>query len=106
MQLARVAELDMVRILDGTQQLLATLAKLPSGHGWDERACAVFAAAGSSDFEYDHLVAVDRSGIIRCSSNGPSFVGVAMPDPDLFDRIVATAGFSVGAYGIGRAVGQ
>lgn len=101
-QLARIAELDMVRILDGTHQLLATLAKLPLVHSWDERACAVLAAAASSDFEYDHLVAVDRGGIIRCSSNGPTFVGTAMPDSDLFRRVVATKGFSVGSYGVGR----
>ena len=43
-RLARIAELDMVRILEGTHQLLATLAKLPVGHGWDERACAVVQA--------------------------------------------------------------
>src|SRR4029077_20785885 len=63
-QLARIAELDVNRILDGTHQLLATLAKLPTAHGWDERACAVVEAAASSDFEYDPLVAVDRDGII------------------------------------------
>src|ERR1700720_3905602 len=58
MQLAHIAELDMVRILEGTHQLLATLAKLPVGHGWDERACSIVSATASSDFEYDHIVAV------------------------------------------------
>ena len=29
-----------------------------------------------------------------------------MPDPDLFDRVLATAGFSVGIYGVGRASGN
>ena len=101
-QLARVADLDMGRVLDGTHQLLATLAKLPAGHGWDARACSVIEAAASSDFEYDHLVATDRDGIIQCSSNGPTYVGTAMPDRELLDRVVATAGFSVGVYGVGR----
>ena len=102
LQLARVAELDMGRILGGTQQLLATLARLPLANGWDERACALMAATAAGDFEYDHLVAVDRSGIIQCSSNGRAVVGSAMRDSDLLDRIAATAGFSVGAYGIGQ----
>jgi hypothetical protein len=102
LQLARIAELDMVRILDGTQQLLATLARLPLSNGWDERACALIGATTSGDFEYDHLVAVDRSGIIQCGSSGPALAGTAMLETELLDRIVATASFSVGVYGIGR----
>src|SRR5580704_736301 len=105
-QLARIADLDMNSILEGTRQLLATLATLPKEHGWDQRACSIVATAASSDFEYDHLVAVDRSGIIRCTSNGTTYVGALMPDPELFNRIVATAGFSVGSYGVGRLSGN
>jgi hypothetical protein len=63
--LTRIAELDMVRILDSTQQLLAALARLPLANSWDERACALLGATTSGDFEYRHLVAVDRSGIIQ-----------------------------------------
>ena len=61
-QLARIAELDMGRIIEGSRQLLATLAKLSMHNGWDARACAIVEATASSDFEYDHIVAVDRSG--------------------------------------------
>ena len=42
MQLARTVALDMDRIFDGAHQLLATLAKLPEGKGWDSRACSPF----------------------------------------------------------------
>src|ERR1700675_3402186 len=105
-QLARIAELDMVRILEGTHQLLATLAKLPMHHGWDERACAIVEATASSDFEYDHLVAVDRSGTIMCSSSGLAVVGTATADAELVHRIVTTAAFSVGKYGVGRTSGN
>jgi diguanylate cyclase (GGDEF)-like protein/PAS domain S-box-containing protein len=106
-QLAHIAELDIDRILDGAHQLLATLAKLPADRGWDERACSVIGATANSDFEYDHIIAVDRSGIIRCSStNGSKFLGAPMPDMELFNRIVATAGFSVGSYGVGRMSGN
>jgi len=105
-QLARIAELDMVRILDGAHQLLSTLAKLPDENGWDKRACAIVEATASSDFEYDHLVGVDRNGIIQCSSSGTEFAGTRTPDIELFDRIVATAGFSVGSHGKGRASGN
>jgi diguanylate cyclase (GGDEF)-like protein len=106
MQLARIAELDMVRILEGTHQLLATLAKLPIDHGWDERACSVVSATASSDFEYDHIVAVDRSGTRQCSSTLFKRSGTPMSDRELFDRIVATGGFSVGSYGIGEVSGN
>ena len=105
-QLARIAELDIDRILEGAHQLLATLAKLPTDHGWDERACSVIEATASSDFEYDHLVAADRSGTIVCSSSGTARVGNPMADSELFDRIVATAGFSVGSYGVGAVSGN
>jgi diguanylate cyclase (GGDEF)-like protein len=100
-QLARIAELDMVRILEGAHQLLATLAKLPMEHGWDERACAVMSATASSDFEYDHLTAVDRNGVRQCSSTIFGQNGNLMPDRELFDRVMATGGFSVGSYGFG-----
>ena len=103
-QLARIAELDMYRILEGTHQLLATLAKLPMDHGWDARACAVMSATASSDFEYDHLTAVDRDGIRQCSSTTTTRRSV-IPDGELFDRIRTTAGFTLGAYGVGLISG-
>jgi diguanylate cyclase (GGDEF)-like protein len=107
-QLARIAELDMVRILEGAHQLLATLAKLPVDKGWDARACAVVAATANSDFEYDHIVTVDRNGARLCTSSGNDVVrtGTLMPDRELFDRIVATSGFSIGAYGVGKVSGN
>jgi diguanylate cyclase (GGDEF)-like protein len=105
-QLVHIAELDMVRILEGTHQLLATLAKLPMDHGWDARACSVMEATASSDFEYDHLTAVNRDGIRQCSSSPIMPNGTLMPDRELFDRIVATAGFSVGSYGVGMVSGN
>ncbi|MHB8268807.1 bifunctional diguanylate cyclase/phosphodiesterase [Bradyrhizobium sp.] len=107
-QLARIAELDMVRILEGAHQLLATLAKLPMDKGWDARACAVVAATANSDFEYDHIVTVDRNGARQCTSSGSDVVrtGTLMPDRELFDLIVATAGFSIGAYGVGKVSGN
>jgi diguanylate cyclase (GGDEF)-like protein len=107
-QLAHIAELDMVRILEGAHQLLATLAKLPADHGWDARACSVVAATANSDFEYDHLVAVDRNGVRQCTSSSSYIVrtGTLMSDMELFDRIVATASFSVGSYGVAVVSGN
>ena len=105
-QLARIAELDMGRILEGSRQLLATLAKLPASAGWDARACSIVEATASSDFEYDHIVAVDRSGSILCSSSGISVVGTQAADPVLIDRVVAVAGFAVGTHGVGKTSGN
>jgi diguanylate cyclase (GGDEF)-like protein/PAS domain S-box-containing protein len=106
MQLANIAALDLAGILEGARQLLATLAKLPEKHGWDDRACSVVAATAGSDLEYDHIAAVDSSGTIRCSSGGGTRVGGTMNDHDLLDRIVATGGFSVGSYGVGALSGN
>jgi diguanylate cyclase (GGDEF)-like protein/PAS domain S-box-containing protein len=105
-QLARIADLDIGRVLEGARQLLATLAELPVEQRWDERACSVIEATASNDFEYDHIVATDRNGIILCSSSGPAVVGTMTPDRDLFERIVATSKFSVGSYGIGLVSGN
>jgi diguanylate cyclase (GGDEF)-like protein/PAS domain S-box-containing protein len=105
-QLAHIAELDIDGILEGTHQLLATLAKLPAAHGWDEQACLVIEATASSDFEYDHIVAVDRNGAALCSSTKTLPVGNPMPDRTLLGRIVTTAGFSVGSYGKGKMSGN
>jgi diguanylate cyclase (GGDEF)-like protein len=101
-QLARVAELDMVRILEGAHQLLATLAKLPLDHGWDARACAVVAATAFSDFEYDHITAVDRDGARQCGSTRLLPNGTLTRDRELLDRILTTKSFTVGRYGLGR----
>ena len=105
-QLARIAELDIVRILDGSHQLLATIAKLPVERGWDGRACAIVEATASSDFEYDHIVGADRSGIIRCSSSGMTFTSTEAPDKDLINRVLETSRFTVGSYGVGRMSGN
>src|SRR5690242_2763757 len=105
-QLARIAELDMVRILEGSHQLLATLAKLPMGQGWDERACALVQATASSDFEYDHSASADLTRTILCSTSGATRVGKMTADPELFDRIVATGAFSVGSYAVSVVSGN
>ena len=105
-QLARIAELDIVQILESAHQLLATLARMPAGHGWDARACAAVEAAASNDFEFDHINAVNLSGAIECSSSGPGRIGEPMVDRALFDRIVATGDFAVGTYGQGLISGN
>jgi EAL domain-containing protein (putative c-di-GMP-specific phosphodiesterase class I) len=66
----------------------------------------VLTATANSDFEYDHPVALDRGGITQCSSSGPSRIGAPVPDPEFFGRVVATAGFTVGTYGIGQVSGN
>jgi diguanylate cyclase (GGDEF)-like protein len=105
-QLALIAELDMGRILEGSRQLLATLAKLPVRGSWDARSCAVLEVTASSDFEYDHIVAVDRSGTIVCSSSGPAVVGSKAADIDLVNRILTTARFSVSTFGVATVSGN
>ncbi|HZP70063.1 MAG TPA: EAL domain-containing protein [Pseudolabrys sp.] len=103
-QLARIAELDIVRILDGAHQLLATLARLPTEHGWDDRTCAVVGSTASRDFEYDHIVGADLDGFIRCSSSKTPLTFVA--DFDLLDRVIKSKGYSIGTYGVGAVSGN
>src|ERR1700722_6093756 len=106
-QLARIAELDMDRLLEGSHQLLATLAKLPETRGWDERACEMLVMTANSDFEYDHIVAVDRRGQVRCSSGGPAGRGVGVVgDLAFVDRVLAGDTFTVGTYGRGLVSGS
>ena len=101
MQLAKTTALSMDRVLEGTQQVLATLAKLPSADGWDARACSVLAAAASSDFEYDHIAAVNLDGVILCTSSGSFRTGATVPDREALDQVVASGRFAIGIYGIG-----
>jgi diguanylate cyclase (GGDEF)-like protein/PAS domain S-box-containing protein len=104
-QRARIAALDVDRLLEGSHQLLATLAKLPETRGWDERACSMLVATVNSDFEYDHIVAVDRRGQVRCSSSGSAGRAIGIvADLAFVDRILAGNGFTVGTYG--RSLGS
>ena len=105
-QLARIAELDVVHILESAHQLLATLARLPTGYGWDARACAAVEATASNDFEFDHINAVNLSGTIECSSSGTGRIGEPIVDRALFDRIAATGDFAVGSFGQGVVSGN
>jgi diguanylate cyclase (GGDEF)-like protein len=104
-QLARIAELDMVRILEGAHQVLTTLAKMTAAeHGWGAHACEVVRATASSDFEYDHIVGADLDGLILCSStrNPPTYTA----DFGLIEQVIKTRRFSVGTYGVGTASGN
>jgi len=60
--------------------------------------CAVVAATAFSDFEYDHITAVDRSGVANAGA-GSVPNGTLMTDRELLARILDTASFSVGSYG-------
>jgi len=100
-QLARIAALDMDRILEGARQLLATLAKLPTTNGWDDRACAIVAATVNSDFEYDFITAVNSKGQILCNSSSAMRTGATMPYPEILERVLASRDFAIGSYGRG-----
>jgi hypothetical protein len=101
MQLARIAALDMDRILEGARQLLATLAKLPAANGWDDRACSIVGATVNADFEYDFIAAVDASGRILCNSSSAIQPGAVMPNPEILQQVLAKRDFVVGSYGRG-----
>jgi PAS domain S-box-containing protein len=104
LQLARIATLDMDRILEGARQLLATLAKLPVAGEWDERACSTISATVNDDFEYDFITAVGRDGRILCSSDRPK--GVLVADREVLDRVLAGQGFVIASYGRGKVSGN
>jgi PAS domain S-box-containing protein len=101
MQLARIATLDIDRILEGARQLLATLAKLPAANGWDTRACSIVAATVNSDFEYDFITAVDSAGQILCTSSPTMQAGSTMPYPEILIQVLESRDFAVGSYGRG-----
>lgn len=105
-QLARIASLDMDRILEGAHEVLVTLARLPLREAWDARACAAVAATVNGSLEYDHIAATGLDGKNLCSSGGAAMLGVAIPDRDLFDRALATGNFTTGSHGTGLSSGN
>gem|GEM_PF-6102726 len=102
MQLARIAALDMDRILEGARQLLATIAKLPRANGWDGRACSVVAETVNDDFEYDYIGIVETDGQILCTSHTVANMRLIAIDADLLEQVRNNHGFVVGSYGRGQ----
>jgi signal transduction histidine kinase/HAMP domain-containing protein len=103
-QLAGIAAIEMGTILEGSRQLLATLAKLPTAGTWDARACALVVETVNNDFEYDSITAVDRDGHRLCSTNAPA--GDLISERELLDQILASGNFVVGSYGRGEVSGN
>ncbi len=99
MRLAQIAALDMDRILEGSHQLLATLAKLPAANGWDERACSMIAATVNSDFEYDYISVTNVEGRVLCSSSASIERGSMNPGQEIIDLVLTSGEFSIGSYG-------
>ena len=107
-QLANIAALDFAGVLEGARQLLAALAKLPDGHGWDERACSIIEATAAIDLEYDHIVAVEqqRNHQMQQQRSQANSRRRRCPTANCSIALWRRAGFPSASYGVGTAIGQ
>lgn len=106
LRLARLAALDQERVIDATEQLLVTLARLPALRAGDLRECAALLAdLLQQNPLYANLGAITPDGYIWCSAlalSEPVYVG----DRSYFTQAVHTRAFAIGDYQIGRVTGR
>jgi predicted ester cyclase len=101
-RVASLAASDQGRQIDSTRQLLTLLARLPEVRGDDVDTCSALLASLLADFPlYANLGTIAPDGTLECSAI-PSKVPVNLKDRDYFQRAVATRGFAVGEYEVGR----
>ena len=104
-RLAALAAADDERLLDGTRQLLAALARLPEVQASDPTACSAVLQNVVAEFEvYANLGTIAPDGAVVCSAvppPGPLNLG----DRLYFRNAVETRDFAVGEYQIGRITG-
>lgn len=106
MRLARIASTSGERLVEGAQQLLFTLARLPEIRRQDAPACSRLLADLLRSYPYfSNLGVAGPSGRVFCS--GVPFEGIAdIGDRSYFQRAVQRRGFAAGEYRIGQITGK
>lgn len=106
MRMARVASSAGERLVEGAQQLLLTLARLPEVRRQDAASCnKLFAELLKPYPHFSNLGVATRTGDVFCSA--VPFDGVAdIRDRTYFQRAVERRGFATGEYRIGRITGK
>jgi PAS domain S-box-containing protein len=105
-RLARLMARDQDRLVEGADQLLNALARLPAIRDRDPAACnALFADLLTQHGRYANFVASDPDGDVFCSGE-PLSGPVNFADRAWFQQALATGDFVVGEYVIGRITGK
>ena len=106
MRLSRIASTAGERLIEGTHQILITLARLPEVRGQNAAACsALFADLLKPYPYYSNLGVAKPNGDVFCSA--VPFEGVAnISDRSYFQRAVDRRGFAPGEYHVGRITGK
>jgi PAS domain S-box-containing protein len=106
LRLARLMAKDQERLVEGADQLLNALARLPAIRDRDPVACnALFADLMTQAWHYANFVATAPDGEVFCSGE-PLSGPVNFADRAWFQQALATHDFVVGDYVIGRITGQ
>ncbi|MCZ7567969.1 MAG: PAS domain S-box protein [Ardenticatenaceae bacterium] len=99
-RLARLAAADHERLIEGTRQLLSTLAQLPEVRRGDAAACvALLTGLLQDDSPYALLAVVDPEGNVLCQGASPSALAAVVDDAS-FRRALQTRDVAVGEYQI------
>jgi hypothetical protein len=106
MRLARITSTAGERLIEGTQQILTVLARLPEVHKQDAAACSkLFADLLKPYPHFSNLGVATPNGDVFCSA--VPFEGVAnIADRTYFQRALDRRDFASGEYRIGRITGK
>lgn len=106
LRLAQIASAEQERSVEGTRQLLMTLAQLPAVREGQAAACtALLTDVLARQSRYLNLGVIKPDGDVACSAvavSGP----VNLADRPYFRRAVETREFAVGEYQVGRITGK
>ena len=105
LRLARLTASNQRALLEGARQLLVTLSQLPQVQSGASDCQALLAQLLSQNPFYANLGVIDLDGTVSCSAL-PFGRPVSAADRSYFQRAVATRGFAVGNYQIGRITGK
>lgn len=106
LRLARVAAQDQLLLIEGAHQFLLALSQLPEALGSDPAACNDRLAGLLVEFpRYANIGVIAPNGNLYCSAL-PFTPPMHLSDRTYFQRALASKGFSVGEYQIGRVTGR
>jgi HAMP domain-containing protein len=106
MRLARVSSTAGERLIEGTQQILTVLARLPEVRRQDAAACSkLFADLLKPYPHFANLGAATRDGSVFCSAV-PIEGAFSIADRPYFKRTVDHKDFSSGEYRVGQITGK
>jgi len=105
LRLARLVAKDEESLVEGAEQLLTALARLPAVRARDAATCnALFADLKVQSRRYVNFVATAPDGEVFCSGD-PLRGPVNFADQAWFQRALESRDFVVGEYVIGRITG-